>query len=811
MPSGPFPYCGDGYFPDDDDDDEFVAYDHGSLLDRITPSAPVSAAPVVDLTITSFDNAVTVPQALQRAGRRTLLDLLVAAKHRREGAVAGNGHANAGAPQSVVRSGAKEGPPPAEDAEQPTDLSRRLKHLLPSHLTKQHRQAAEALKRQQAVQGLDISDFSSDGYEQPPREPVSSPTPREVAPQAAGGSGPPRRTVDSLIDCTRPHHTYRRTAGMTPHGTPRPTPKTSAGYRSITDILEGCSMQPATPPRGRRGPPVDSNLFGATQASPMPNRGAWLEGLLGHENTSNLMAWEAEQRLLVQDNALLWNGSSGDREDVEEEDLGTPGVHRDPGYLGKPYQLTLASMAARCITASGSGVGGRGAPHTSSMAVFDPLSPPKLLCEGGRGSSGNSRKAASLNHLAHNHTALHVVQYLQHSFDAWQLNGSFLAGSTAPAEDEEQPSHRKGSLQRGGNGSLSHGTFQSPPEELAPSGSSEKSGVDLMLRVAQVEGSYGLTRVLGEITWVSPRVRGRVFTDNRPFSEIPDESCPGGGTQDHVPTTWSIILNVHVAEAVPLRVGQHLYLAEPFSCYPTLRTILASYTVTSDELIRYACEVYKAAVERAQERRRHRKARVQKSEERQEQHQLSRSGDSETAALITATRPSQRPPDGSSAHGPITPFRGALYDPLSLALDPTTAPTKGRPQPLSDAHQQRGGPATGSHLDATVAPESATNNAPTVRSSDAIGGDFPRGPGPEWDVPVEVLQLLVAQSLGSCRFNPHASTAHLELPDHIGTELPEVTPPPFFFFSAVDGVRSESNTQSPPKGFVVYRDILLEN
>ncbi|RNF17200.1 uncharacterized protein Tco025E_04902 [Trypanosoma conorhini] len=666
----------------------------------------------------TMGHAVRVPQALQAATRRTMLDVLTQLRRQKENAVVSCAGASlAVRPSHNTRTELdSRGSMTATDAAAPPllpgttqvevndasilqpDLSRSLRHLMPSH-----RALPGGLKGQheQSMNEDSISDFDDDsdvggGPEQLPQR-------SSLERLAASGRSPQRPSWASAVseESTRRHTEHQRNwvklfasddpqqgevDGDAELNTAMPAAKATSAPRTSTKSHRrsaGSFQSLWTEAEDESRQTTGSRTSLATLLNEAEARD---EEACAQPVTNAGCASTAYERLRRFTDVL----------DAEEaEDTRVASRHS----LGKPAFLTMLPR------------NGGGASVSAAFAVLQGAA--KRV--GGRGGTN-----AVLKQLSENPTSARVVAYLTRSFEDWKLDAALIRR----VDEDDEP----------------HKLSSSGPISLA------SSGVQLKLLVKVVESAFSLYCLRCEVVWADAQTSKELSCAAHVAEVIQSVREARGGVQEAeveegaghrvpiAPATWTVVLTTAAFRSIPVVVGRHLYLARPFFSYPAIRAIVASLNVTSD-----------AAVQRVQPTT-HRQRRPRDADASEAQTgACAPSGDPCGEEISVGATTPERASRPSASLAAVSPFRA--YDPFvnpPINLFRKTSAALGSSATMSQGALQRscstprkttvnlGGDARGQ----LVASRSQ------VVVSDPIGTHFPRGPGEEWDVPLEVLLAL---------------------------------------------------------------------
>ncbi|CCW64709.1 unnamed protein product [Phytomonas sp. EM1] len=385
-------------------------------------------------------------------------------------------------------------------------------------------------------------------------------------------------------------------------------------------------------------------------------------------------------------------------------------------------------------------------------------------------------------------TAWRVVEYLRQTFATWTLNGWLLRGW-----QRQHPSHGGGdappnlssaseppttlrSRQEGMESNptdlgyapsrdsisatkrtptkvfhereLSPLSVESHPSRVAVEDLTE-SGIHLVFKVLFIEAVYGLTHAFGDLVWVhsSFEFRPRPMV---PPSKLPMEAGNASGTtpcgffpanwkdssskeveRERVldSRSWTLVIPDTVLRAFPLLTNHYVYVAKPFFVYPDLRCILCSYNITSEGLVAEHCAAYESAVEATR------------------------------GSFPSKPRGSSKPTGegGETVEGsfPVvnpTQGKGRVSSRLSVGVSPSRAGEKPPPSlaitPSKDLYDPLAYPIFGRGL------QSSEKDPGDAAAWDPLGGGFPRGPGAEWEIPLEVLRALRSAHMNGAHSPP---------------------------------------------------------
>ncbi|ESL06102.1 hypothetical protein TRSC58_06229 [Trypanosoma rangeli SC58] len=670
--------------------------------------------------VTTMGHAVRVPQALRAATRRTMLDVLTQLRHQKDNdAVGCPGACLTVRPLCNTRTELNNnGILTVTDAAAPSllpnttqvetnktntlhsDHSRSLRYLMPSY-----RAMSGGLEGQheQAMNEDNISDFDDDSDDG--GRPGQLPQRGSLERLSTANRSPQRRSWDSTVseENTRRYTEHHR-AWVRLFELDDPELEEQGGGAEQTTVLPTAKGTPA---------PRTSTNYSCSSAGLF--QGLWTEAEDGSRQTTGsrtslaTLLNEAETRdeeACAQSVTVAGCVSNTDERlrhftDMlpaeEAKDNHMPSRHS----FGKPMFFTTIPT------------NGGGASVSAAFAVLQGATKRVV----GRGGIN-----AVLKQLSENPTSARVVAYLTHSFEDWKLDAALIRRA-----DEEAKSH-----------------------DLASVGPSllESSGVQLKLLVKMVENAFSLYCIRCEVVWADAQTSrelcfGARATDvMKSVREQQGDEQEGGGVEEGVghnastaAATWTVVLTTAAFRSTPVVVGRHLYLARPFFCYPAICAIVASLNVTSD-----------AAVQKVHPTTR--RQRRPRDSDTSEAHTggLAQSGGDPCGEEISfgATTP-ERASRPSVSLTAVSPFRA--YDPFvnpptnlfrknTAALGSSTTIPQGSLQRSASTPRKTTVNLEGDARGRLVAAQSQ------VVTSDPIGMYFPRGPGEEWDVPLEILLAL---------------------------------------------------------------------
>ncbi|KAG5507082.1 hypothetical protein JKF63_05828 [Porcisia hertigi] len=117
-------------------------------------------------------------------------------------------------------------------------------------------------------------------------------------------------------------------------------------------------------------------------------------------------------------------------------------------------------------------------------------------------------------------------------------------------------------------------------------------GIELQVRVQYIESSFNVVAVQGDLTYASESACALMGLDY-PFLSTPCSSARVTGREEDsraTPATrqrgWTILVPEPALMEVPMVLGEHLYLAPPYTVFRELRAVLSSYNFTTDALLR---------------------------------------------------------------------------------------------------------------------------------------------------------------------------------------------------------------------------------
>lgn len=398
----------------------------------------------------------------------------------------------------------------------------------------------------------------------------------------------------------------------------------------------------------------------------------------------------------------------------------------DDGTLGRGSVFTRSSTGS---TASGRGGGRRSLADILATDDADDRFRATNTAERPEVTAGRAKGSAAIRRLAGNPTAERVIAYLTRSFNEWKLSRSL---SHAPKRnDETYP--------------ITGATCSS----AMPQGSGTVR-VHLGFLVSKVECAFSLYMLRGRIVWADEKVKREIESDNF-------RSCFTGLRSDEqgdfleqqqrgIATNieWTIVLTTDAFRPNVVSSGKNIYLSRPFFVYPAAHVIVSSLNITTDA----------AQMPNGQHTKRHR----------------SRSGDGFGESCSDKNRNHTDHAKGAATTDTITPDRRHTVshafstDPSpSWVYDPLVREVKNR-TPTGSSHgmicgREQGrttvmrlGPHIGLHpcgegADSTTKPShsAASDALHTDVENDPVGAGFPRGPGEEWEVPLELLLSLRCQ------------------------------------------------------------------
>ncbi|CBZ25790.1 conserved hypothetical protein [Leishmania mexicana MHOM/GT/2001/U1103] len=144
---------------------------------------------------------------------------------------------------------------------------------------------------------------------------------------------------------------------------------------------------------------------------------------------------------------------------------------------------------------------------------------------------------------------------------------------------------------------------------VAEADGSSDEGIELQMKVHYMESAFNVVAVHGELTYASEGACARLGLAYplSPFS--PCLSPRVSGRADDAETTpaaaaqqrrWTFLVPEPALTQVPVRLQEHLYLAQPYTVLHEMQTVLSSYNFTTDALLRQHAEEEAAAQEERQ-------------------------------------------------------------------------------------------------------------------------------------------------------------------------------------------------------------------
>ncbi|KAK7197343.1 hypothetical protein NESM_000681600 [Novymonas esmeraldas] len=363
--------------------------------------------------------------------------------------------------------------------------------------------------------------------------------------------------------------------------------------------------------------------------------------------------------------------------------------------VGKPHEFHPSSTAPRRQSTATS----RTTNATVSSALAGPRAAPRPLLAVWKAEKQLARLRAT------NATAVAVVGHLWQRFQDWRPRGLRLldqlrCGRLGAEEEEEEvedtdedsaaPSSAERAPRRGASSSSSDsstgGTPHTPaverrtrtPASARPArcGATAGDGVEVQVKVLYMESAFSLVAVHGELTWASAAACLRLGLT------CPFRSTDASSSVEAAPRRWTVLLPEPALAHVPVVPQEHVYLAPPYTVVAEAAVVLASYTFTTDALVR---EQARAVAEEAA-----------------------------TEAERQLRRPAcrRRGAEGSGSRGA---WRDALPDPYAHVggRDRSTTP------PRAAAAARRGG---GSPVGASPGPHPPVTHASAVASAGRLSG-----------------------------------------------------------------------------------------
>ncbi|EKF31465.1 hypothetical protein MOQ_004694 [Trypanosoma cruzi marinkellei] len=669
----------------------------------------------------TMEHAVRVPQALQAATRRTMLDVLTRMRRQKEndlskysgdylaekplygGLTELKTHDNLTvtdeAASFLLANTTNMGANNASTLN--SGLSRSLRHLMPSHRGLPGELEPQQYTHEQIMREDSISDFDDDNNVGGCQRQV--PQRASMGRNSEDGHFMQRHSWNSAVseEATRRHTVHQRTWAKL-FGCDDLQQEELTGHEDPTTMLssEKCTRAPRTSTKSSR-PSAGSikGLWTESEGGPRQTTGSRtsLATLLNEAEARDDEAYARSVAAAV--SASNSDGKSCRFPDLlaneEAEESRMPSCH----LVGKPM------FSTRLPT------------HGSSPSV-----PTAFAVLHGATKRVGSRGGTSavLKQLSENPISARVVAYLTRSFEDWKLDAALIRR----ANEENEP----------------HDLSLSGPSLL------ETSGVQLKLLVNVVESAFSLYCIRCEVVWADAQASKELFCDAHTADGMIQiqkgyEEGGGGGNEAGVghnvkrpPVTWTVVLTAATFRAIPIVVGSHLYLARPFFCYPSIRAIVASLNITSD-----------AAVQRLQPTaRRQRRPRDAELSEPQTGGRAQSGEFCGEVLSFGATTPERRNRPSASLTG-VSPFRA--YDPFfnpptnlccknTVALGPSNSMSQGSLRRSASMPRK-----TTMNLEGDACGQVSASRSQMV-AHDVIGAQFPRGPGEEWDVPLEVLVAL---------------------------------------------------------------------
>ncbi|EKG02969.1 hypothetical protein TCSYLVIO_005990 [Trypanosoma cruzi] len=669
----------------------------------------------------TMEYAVRVPHALQAATRRTMLDVLTKMRRQKQNDLANCSEEYLA--ENPLCNGLTEEKP--HDNLTVTDeaasflladttnmgannastlksgLSRSLRHLMPSHRALPGELEPQQYTHEQSMREDSISDFDDDNnvggcLRQVPQRVL-------MERHSEDGRFLQRHSWNSAVseEATRRHTEHKRTWAKL-FDCDDLHQEELTGHEDRTTMLpaEKCTRASRTSTKSSR-PSASSfkGLWTESEGGPRQTTGSRtsLATLINEAEAKDDEAYA--QSLAAAVSASNSDGKSCRFTDVLANEEAEEGCMPSCHLVGKPM------FSTRLPT------------HGSSPSVPTAFA---VLHGSTRRVGSRGGTSAVLKQLSENPISARVVAYLTRSFEDWKLDAALIRR----ANEEEEP----------------HNLSFSGPSLL------ETSGVQLKLLVKVVESAFSLYCIRCEVVWADAQASKELFFDAHTADSMisiqkEHEEGEGGGNEAGVghkmkkpPVTWTVVLTAATFRAIPIVVGSHLYLARPFFCYSSIRVIVASLNITSD-----------AAVQRLQPTtRRQRRPRDADSSEPQTGGRAQSGEFCGEELSFGATTPERRNRPSASLTG-VSPFRA--YDPFvnpptnlfcknSVALGPSN--------PVSERILRRSTSmprTTTMNLEGDACGQLLASRSQMV-AHDVIGAQFPRGPGEEWDVPLEVLVAL---------------------------------------------------------------------
>ncbi|RNF02589.1 hypothetical protein TraAM80_06289 [Trypanosoma rangeli] len=697
--------------------------------------------------VTTMGHAVRVPQALRAATRRTMLDVITQLRRQKDkDAASFPGACLTLQPSCNTRTELdNSGILAVTDAAAPSllsnttqmvtsktntlhsDLSRSLRHLIPSY-----RAMSGGLEGQheQAINEDNISDFDDDN--EVGERPCQLPQRGSLERLSTAGRLPQRRSYDSTVseENTRRYTEHHR-AWVRLFELDDSQLEEQVGGAEQTTVLPAAKGTPA---------PRTSTNYSCPSAGVVQSFLTEAEDELrqttGSRTSLATLLSEAETRdeeACAQSVTVAGCVSNTDERLRRFTDMLPAEEAKDNHMpsrrsLGKPVFFTT-------IPTNGGGA--------SVSAAF------ALLQGAAKRVVGRGGINAVLKQLSENPTSARVVAYLAHSFEDWKLDAALIHR----ADEETEP----------------HDVASVGPSLL------ESSGVQLKLLVKMVENAFSLYCVRCEVVWADAQTSRELCCDPgaadviKSVREQQGDEQEGGGVEEvvgHNASTaaaiWTVVLTTAAFRSTPVVVGRHLYLARPFFCYPAICAIVASLNVTSDAAVQKAHSIT----------RRQRRPRDADTLEAHTGGRAQGGGDPCGEEMSVGATTPQRACRSSASLTAVSPFRA--YDPFvnpptnlfrknTAALGSSTTISQGLLQRSASTPRK-----TTVNLEGDARGRLVAARSQVVVTSDPIGMHFPRGPGEEWDVPLEILLSLCP---------PRQRTGSKELgTDGSETNNPSVTP-----------------------------------
>lgn len=291
-----------------------------------------------------------------------------------------------------------------------------------------------------------------------------------------------------------------------------------------------------------------------------------------------------------------------------------------------------------------------------------------MMSGGGGGGGSEGHHSGSVRQLCDNPTAVRVVEYLRGSFDGWLIDGPAILrelNSREEAETEAEAAaahaspdinHNNGAdgsttttrsnlasifhsaLSQGGGGgekkawadqlrlssqqrqqfpaAVPYNSVASPPPPAVSLPLLEGSGTHVKLRVSFADSAFGITRVVGDVEWMSAEARRRCDmlddkqqhnNDNVTTLKYTDALLSGllfsrrPNLQALERRRWSLVLPEHLFQTLPFSIGRCVYVGSPFYAFPDTRTILSSYCVTTEALVTRSVNVLNSLLQQQQQ------------------------------------------------------------------------------------------------------------------------------------------------------------------------------------------------------------------